>query len=45
MQNGAIIDGVDQSFYVVLHHALILIDDWLCDKFGFSRKPKGKYTT
>lgn len=32
-----------RRFFEMLHRCLVLFDDWLCDTFGFSRKPKGKY--
>ena len=31
------------AFFAALHRALVILDDWLCDAFGFSRKPRGKY--
>jgi hypothetical protein len=32
-----------REFWKIVHHILIVFDDWLCDTFGFSRKAKGKY--
>ena len=26
-----------------IHRVLVILDDWFCDEFGFSRKPRGKY--
>jgi hypothetical protein len=27
----------------ILHHVLVMIDDWICEIGQFSRKAKGKY--
>lgn len=27
----------------VVHRVLVILDDYLCDEFGFSRKAKGRY--
>ncbi len=27
----------------VLHRCLVVFDDWLCNEYGFSRKPRGKH--
>ena len=26
-----------------IHRVLVILDDWLCEEFGFSRKARGKY--
>lgn len=26
-----------------LHRCLVVFDDWLCNEYGFSRKPRGKH--
>ena len=31
------------AFFQALHRAVVILDDWLCDTFGFSRKGRGKY--
>lgn len=32
-------------FFIALHRILVILDDWLCEEFGFSRQAKGKYLT
>lgn len=32
-----------RRFFETLHRIVVIFDDWLCDEFGFSRKPRGKY--
>lgn len=32
-----------KSFWETIHRILIIFDDYLCNEFGFSRKPRGKY--
>jgi len=32
-----------RTLFETLHRVLVIMDDWLCDEFGFSRKPRGKY--
>jgi len=32
-----------RAFWMAVHRALIIIDDWICDTFGASRKPRGRY--
>ena len=32
-----------KSFWETIHRMLIIFDDYLCNEFGFSRKPRGKY--
>lgn len=27
----------------ILHHVLVMLDDWVCEVGEFSRRPKGKY--
>ena len=31
------------SLIKIIHQVLVLLDDWLCEHFGLSRKPRGKY--
>jgi hypothetical protein len=30
-------------FMTMAHHVIVIVDDFLCDELGLSRKPKGKY--
>lgn len=32
-----------RRFFECLHRMLVILDDWLCDEFGFSRRPRGKH--
>lgn len=32
-----------RGFFEALHRALVIIDDFLCHRHGFSRKARGKY--
>lgn len=31
-----------QRLAEVAHHVLVILDDWFCDEFNFSRKARGK---
>jgi hypothetical protein len=33
------------AFFEMLHRITVLFDDWLCDTFGFSRRPRGKHAS
>jgi len=33
-----------RSLAETIHRILVILDDWLCEEFGFSRKARGKYT-
>ena len=35
--------GVWCRLGVVVHRCLVLLDDWLCDELGLSRRPRGKH--
>lgn len=28
----------------VVHRCLVILDDWLCKHYGFSRRPRGKFS-
>ena len=32
-----------RKLFEVVHRNLIIFDDYLCETFGFSRKPRGRY--
>lgn len=32
-----------RTLFEVVHRDLVIFDDYLCERFGFSRKPRGKY--
>lgn len=32
-----------RRFFETAHRVLVILDDWLCDEFSFSRRPRGKY--
>jgi len=32
-----------RTFFETLHRMLVILDDYLCDEHGFSRKARGKY--
>ncbi len=34
-----------RSLTATLHRVLVILDDWLCDEFGFSRRARGKHLT
>jgi len=34
-----------RSLAETFHRVLVILDDWLCDECGFSRKARGKYLT
>ena len=31
-----------RGFFEMTHRVLVIFDDWICDRFNFSRKPKGR---
>lgn len=41
---GELPDSDRRKIFEALHRALVIIDDCICDLFGFSRKPRGKHT-
>jgi hypothetical protein len=32
-----------RAFWLMVHRALIIFDDWICDTFNASRKGRGRY--
>ena len=32
-----------RKLFEVVHRNLVIFDDYLCETFGFSRKPRGRY--
>ncbi len=36
-------DTERRTLFEVVHRTLIIFDDYLCELFGFSRKPRGRY--
>lgn len=36
-------DAERRTLFEVVHRTLIIFDDYLCELFGFSRKPRGRY--
>lgn len=34
-----------RSLFEVVHRGIVVFDDFLCERFSFSRKPRGKYAT
>ena len=32
-----------RTLFEPVHRAIVILDDYLCDLFQFSRKPRGKY--
>jgi hypothetical protein len=32
-----------ESLLKTIHKVLVILDDWLCEHLGLSRKPRGKY--
>lgn len=32
------------GFFEMVHHVVIIADDFFCQWFGFSRRPRGKWT-
>ena len=36
-------DALVCELAAVIHHALIIFDDWLCERFGLNRRARGKF--
>jgi len=37
-------DDDRRGLFEAIHRALVVLDDYLCEKFGFSRRARGKHT-